>query len=284
MEQVFAQWRMRANVLGKRFVFTTLPENSFEAYQHLTELASALTHESVRQAKPKPLDRMMFNDAVSRGGFTYQPHDRAQPIQGFSVGVHRDHGGVAHEVDLADLQPSHLAGHRRAGGNLFRNGYQGHPVYQGAWLDRMQNKVYLDASHVVPDEHTARDLGIHHRQMAYYDLGRNQSVYFDPQRDPHMHKGTPAEHQEAIEKYARVSHEFGKITPDAYWGYHEQEFGPVPGEKEAKAYFASYPKAGSQYGLPLPYSPVAFSSYVQYLRDHPLGPSERERRSGHGRG
>lgn len=269
MEQIFEQWRLRTAASGKRFVFTTLPEDPDEAYRHLMTLVptTGLDRDAARRAKPKAIDKVALTDTIAREGFTYQPHDKAAPVTGFSVSVHPDHGGVSTVVPLSEITPSHIAGHRRQADDLYQHGYRGRKIHQGGWLDGTEDKVYLDTSHVEPDEETTRDLGIHHRQLAYYDLGRKQSVYFDPRRDPDMQPDVhPEKHQDAIKKYARVQQEHGQITPDKYWDYHH-EYGPVPGEKESRL----HGPRGGEYGLPLPVAPP--SRYREFLQEHGRGPN-----------
>lgn len=164
-----------------------------------------------------------LHDIINNGGFTVHPHDRSVPQTGFSASLHPDLGGIGAVHHISELTPRHIAEHRRAGRDLYEHGLDGKKVYQGAWHDTETGDVYLDTSHISDDEGSVRDFALKHRQLAYYDLAKGHSVYFDPTRDEDYHAGKP----EAIAKYHDIAQRFGEVTPSRYKVY-EHEYDPHP--------------------------------------------------------
>jgi hypothetical protein len=130
--------------------------------------------------------------------------------------------------DMSTLTPEHIAEHRSAIGEHLAKP----DSYQGGWLDRGENKVYLDASRHFHDEGKVRDFSLKNKQLAYYDLGKGNEYYLDPHRDELAHTDPSAHH----EKYSGITKKFGPGTPLEYESYrHLYEGG---GEKTASLQYA----------------------------------------------
>jgi len=226
MNTVFDRWsNHQAAVAGTRFHHFIFSHDPFEAYHRIIGVASAGYPRT--SARVTPYDVARMHDLIARQGFTHHPHEADPAKHGYSASLDHRQGGLSQVFKISDMTPDHIATHREQGHKLFDEGSEGHKVFQGGWYDRDAGNVYLDTSHVHHDEGQVRDFGIKHKQKAYYDLGRNEEVFYHPSHDPEYRgeNGHDAQ-QSAIAKYSRVAHTHGKVTPEGYSGYaHEY---PLP--------------------------------------------------------
>lgn len=225
---VFDRWQEhRAAVTGKRFVHFTLNHDPYEDYQRVVAHLASYPQPPRQAVKLTPYDYHRMTDLVHHEGFTHQPHTDESPSQGFSASLHKSHGAPTEMIHAGLIAPRHIADHRAAAGKLLHADPQ---LHQGGWWDTKTRHVYLDVSHVEHDESKVRQFGLHHRQLAYYDLGKGESVYFDPHRDPE--KTThPANWNR---KYAEKQQHFGGV-PAAWHGYSHEYDEPAkeaPQEKD----------------------------------------------------
>lgn len=152
-----------------RLVHVWLPEDEHEAHRLLVDLSRG-----TRTASASDTD---LHQALLEGGFSHHP-TRGTPSDGYMVSI-KGSDAVHH---LSTVQPEHLAAHRaQHADHLAPEGR-----YQGGWLDKGTNEVYLDVSHNFGEhqEHEAREFAMDHQQKAYYHLGSDQEYYLHPQHDP----------------------------------------------------------------------------------------------------
>lgn len=196
-----------------RFQHVYLPEDPHEAYDLLQGLAGGhlARLRVVGEADATPYDKERLHDLINNGGLSHHPSHGAAPSTGYmaSYEIHSPDQAAVH--DMSSLTPEHIATHRQAIGEHLSQP----DSYQGGWLDRGENKVYLDASRHFHDEGKVRDFSLKNKQLAYYDLGKGHEYYLDPKRDELSH-ADPAEHQK---KYSEITKKFGGSAPPEYESY-----------------------------------------------------------------
>lgn len=137
----------------------------------MSALIRAQWYRLASEANAYDADR--YNEVISHGGFSKNPHSGKSPTSGYAVSVHPSHGGVEHVIPLSEFTPEHIKAHREAADHLLR-----HPDYhQGAWVDG--DKVYLDVSRVHENQQTAENEGKKHKQLAIYDIAGDKSIRLD---------------------------------------------------------------------------------------------------------
>ncbi len=103
------------------------------------------------------------------GGFTYQPVTDEQPKTGYALSPYpeRSFAKSASELSLDDI-----ADYVEKNADLLVESEH----FLGAWHDPASGKVFLDVSIVTQDEGRAGTLAREKDQIAYFDLGKMQSV------------------------------------------------------------------------------------------------------------
>ena len=115
------------------------------------------------------------------GGFTYQPVTGEQPVSGYAVAIFPE---CERRYSLDALTPeslqSALVGYAREHAALLNRPN----CYFGGWLDTSSGMLYLDVSIIVGTEREAIDIARRHKQAAYYDLARRETVVIAPDIPP----------------------------------------------------------------------------------------------------
>ena len=206
-----AAWAARA--AAGRFVHVFLPDDPEEAHGLLHGLAGGHTGRLrvVAESEATPYDKERLHDLINNGGFSHHPGHGAAPSTGYMASYKLSSPEQAAVHDLHTLTPEHIAAHR----NAISEHLAKPDSYQGGWLDRGENKVYLDASRHFHDEGKVRKFSLDNDQLAYYDLGKGHEYYLDPQRDELAHSDPTAHKQ----KYAEITKKFGAGAPPEYERY-----------------------------------------------------------------
>lgn len=227
MTSSFARLHERSAVItGKRFVHFTLNHDPFEDYQRVVAHIGNYPQPPHQAVKLAPYDYHRMMDLVRHEGFTHQPHTDESPTHGFSASLHSSVGAPVDVVHAGLISPRHIAGHRESASGLINSDPH---LHQGGWWDTKTRHVYLDVSHVHPEEHEVRQFGLKHKQLAYYDLHKGESVYFDPERDPEKATNPGNWHR----KYAEKQHAFGGV-PSAWHSYSHEYDEPAKDAPEEK--------------------------------------------------
>lgn len=103
------------------------------------------------------------------GGFTVQPVSGAQPKTGYALSLFKGRERVR---DVGTLKLTDLAQFAKDNKDLLSQSDN----YFGAWHNPEDHKIYMDVSKVVTDASEAERLGRDNDQLAYFDLGKGQSV------------------------------------------------------------------------------------------------------------
>lgn len=107
----------------------------------------------------------------TEGGFTYQVMGGKSPQPGSGALILSPYSDREQVIGIDELKPADLA--RYVVKNIDKLKKPDH--YFGAWVDN--GKVYLDVSIVVHDKSKAESLCKQHKQLAYFDLDKMESVY-----------------------------------------------------------------------------------------------------------
>lgn len=112
-------------------------------------------------------------DAFRKGeevGFSYHPVSEASPTAGYALSPYPQRSKV---FDVKALKVADIADYMI--GNAEMWGDKNH--YLGGWLDRKTGKFYLDVSIVVPTPEQAEKLTRQHKERAYFDIGKGETVF-----------------------------------------------------------------------------------------------------------
>lgn len=196
-----------------RFVHMFLPEDPDEAYRALVTFARpGRQADQINPPGPHDYDRNRFHGLVANGGFSSHPWRGDAPSHGFMASYDDPEGkGFGQMHDLANMDPGHIASHR----SIITPHLMNKGAYQGGWLDRGDNKVYLDLSHHFNSEPHVRDFALKNRQKAYFDLGSMSEKFLDPHQDPEfMH-----DRSNWAGKYDKIVRQHGLAAPKEYESY-----------------------------------------------------------------
>lgn len=208
MRHLRQAWAATANPGSGRFVHVFLPEDADDAHRLLV-LMSRGTHQAAAAGEPSEYDHARLHDLVADGGFSHHPGHGAAPTSGFMASYHAPEGsGMAVVHDLAKTGPEHIAEHRQAIGEHLAKP----DSYQGGWLDRTEDKVYLDASRHFEDEGHVRKFAVQQKQKAYFNLHDFSEKYLHPKLDPDAMKDEGAWRQ----KYAHLPEHERDNPPEGY--------------------------------------------------------------------
>lgn len=190
-----------------------MPDDPDEGYRALVHYARPMrTAAPINSPGANDYDKNRFHDLVSKGGFSSHPWRDAAPTHGFMASYDDPKGeGFGQVHDLARMDPSHIAAHRGVIQDHLRN----KGAYQGGWLDRGDNKVYLDLSQHHNSENAVRKFGLENRQKAYFDLHDFSEKYFDPHQDPQF----LSDRHGWTKKYDPIVRKHGLGAPDEYEDY-----------------------------------------------------------------
>lgn len=111
--------------------------------------------------------RSLLEAVRAKGGFTYGVVSHRSPRDGFVLSLHPER---SESHDVATLTPVKLREYMKRNRDLLKQ--KGN--FFGAWKDG--DKVYLDVSTVTKDRNEATRLALAHDQIAFYDLGKGESV------------------------------------------------------------------------------------------------------------
>lgn len=103
------------------------------------------------------------------GGFTFHAITKDQPRSGFAVSLYKDR---ERKLDAKDCTVNEIADYVVRNWDLLSKENN----YIGGWVNPEDNKVYLDVSTVVRSADEAFRLGKAHKQIAYFDLAKGESV------------------------------------------------------------------------------------------------------------
>jgi hypothetical protein len=191
-----------------RFVHVFLPEDPVEAHGVIMDAAQG--HLASRRYAASDYDRARLHNMINTGGFSHHPTRGTPPAKGYMVSY--DLGPEkAKEVPAAEVTPDHIAAHRAAISDELAQPNS----YQGGWVDRAQDKVFLDASRHFDNEDEARPFALKNRQLAYYDIGNDDDYYLNPHRDA-LAKSDPEAHRR---KYEHIYSRYGSQPPKEYESY-----------------------------------------------------------------
>lgn len=109
----------------------------------------------------------LFTNIVASGGITYSVRGRRVIRKGYAVSPYKDREQV-----LQRFRVEHLRGF--IGKNRDLLDAPGHCL--GAWINPDNGLVYLDVSIVVGDSGQANALALRHKQLAFFDLNRGETV------------------------------------------------------------------------------------------------------------
>lgn len=173
-------WAALATRSGSnRMIHLALPEDPHQAYSLIHTLASG--GHTAATAEAGDYDRARLHDVVANEGFSHHPGNGPAPTSGFMAAYHAPEGSpIAQVHHLSEITPEHIAGHRQAAAEHLNKP----DSYQGGWLDRGENKVYLDASRHFHDEGEVRDFSHQEKQKAYFDLSDFSEKFMHPKLDP----------------------------------------------------------------------------------------------------
>lgn len=194
-----------------RFVHVFLPEDAEDAHELLMQLAQQ--HGAARHyAAVEEYDHARMHDLVANGGFSHHPGHGEAPTTGFMASYHAPEGsGVAQVHDLSQLHPEHIADHR----HTISEHLSKPNSYQGGWLDRTEDKVYLDASRHFHSEPEVRDFALKEKQKAYFNLGNFEEYYLHPKHDPVAMK----DQDEWKQKYSHLPKAQRENPPSEYHSF-----------------------------------------------------------------
>lgn len=113
----------------------------------------------------------MASRITERGGFTYNPRQRSFPRQGYAVSPYKGRERVGGLPDSRAALKDHLRAYIAAQRDLARR--RGHHL--GAWVEN--GKLFLDVSVVTRNSREVATLARRHRQLAYFDLKRGETVH-----------------------------------------------------------------------------------------------------------
>lgn len=269
-------WGLRtAAKSGGRFVHLFLPDDPQEALYAIAG-ASAGHRTAAAPSGSDEYDHGRLHDLVAQGGFSSHPARGDAPSSGFMASYHAPEGsGLATVHDLKDIQPEHIAAHRQAAAEHLAKP----DSYQGGWLDRAENKVYLDASRHFKDEGDVRKFAVDQKQKAYFDLHDFSEKYLHPKLDPDAMK----DHGAWQQKYSHLPeherenppegyHSFAHLYPatdeqKSHWAAKGEKLAALRPEGDAMRRTAAGPE-------PLPQSPDFF--YRFHHKDAPFGPEHAQ--------
>lgn len=204
------RWGLTAAAKSEaRFVHLVLPDDEHEAVAALAAASQGGRRQANAPSEGEEYDRARLHDLVANGGFSSHPARGDAPSAGFMASYHAPEGsGLAVVHDLKDLKPEHIAAHRQAAAE-----HLGKPdSYQGGWLDRADDKVYLDASRHFKDEGDVRKFAVQQKQKAYFDLHDFSEKYLHPKLDPDAMKDEHAWRA----KYAHLPEHEREAPPAGY--------------------------------------------------------------------
>jgi hypothetical protein len=197
---------------NERFQHLYLPEDPVEAHLALVHLVQGRTASlTARTASTEPTeyDHGRLHDLVANGGFSHHPEYGSAPSEGYMASYHAPEGsGVAQVHHLSEIGPEHIAAHREAVSKHLSQP----DSYQGGWLDRSEDKVYLDASRHFKHEPEVRKFAVDQKQKAYFNLKDFSETYLHPKLDPDAMKDEGAWKQ----KYAHLPEHERENPPEGY--------------------------------------------------------------------
>lgn len=195
-----------------RFVHVLLPDDEHEAVNALAAAAQGNRRRAAAPGGAEEYDRARLHDLVANGGFSSHPARGDAPSEGYMASYHAPEGsGLAVVHDLKDVRPEHIAAHRQAAAEHLAKP----DSYQGGWLDRAEDKVYLDASRHFKDEGDVRKFAVQQKQKAYFDLHDFSEKYLHPKLDPDAMK----DHGAWQQKYAHLPEHEREDPPEGYNSY-----------------------------------------------------------------
>jgi hypothetical protein len=108
------------------------------------------------------------------GGFTIDPVTGQEPTTGFAVSVHPDRSVQLDNVGKISSQNllGHMVAFREANADVLATPHNN----IGAWHDPATGIGHMDISAVVPTAAEAHALSVKHKQIAYFDIVKGQSV------------------------------------------------------------------------------------------------------------
>lgn len=115
-------------------------------------------------------DEHLLHKVIAEFGFTYHPLDGTSPTAGFALSPYRDRERI---LDVKTLTADDLEQYLIDNEDIWSRPDH----YFGAWYNTEDGKVYLDVSIVVSEPAEAERLSAKHKQEAYYDIEKGETVY-----------------------------------------------------------------------------------------------------------
>lgn len=115
-------------------------------------------------------DEHLLHKVIAEFGFTYRPLDGTSPTAGFALSPYRDRERI---LDVKTLTADDLEQYLIDNEDIWSRPDH----YFGAWYNTEDGKVYLDVSIVVSEPAEAERLSAKHKQEAYYDIEKGETVY-----------------------------------------------------------------------------------------------------------
>ena len=109
----------------------------------------------------------------AEGGFTYHVMSGKSPKTGFAVSPYQ---ARERKLDAATMTPMDLAHYVVDNNDLLSKPDH----YFGSWHNKDDGKVYLDVAIVTDSAERAEQLSHEHKQLAYFDLGKMETVNVRP--------------------------------------------------------------------------------------------------------
>lgn len=111
----------------------------------------------------------------TRGGVTYDLLRNSLPKEGFALSIYPEHERVLAPTNTREQLVSEINRYLMDKSELLAK-----PDHHfGSWRSPEGN-IYLDISVVVTDQRLARELATKHKQLAFYDLERGETVEVEP--------------------------------------------------------------------------------------------------------
>ncbi len=110
----------------------------------------------------------LYLNILNEGGSTYDTKNDMFISNGYAVSIHKEYEEV---VNIDDFTTLTILKYYEKNYKVFKNDPN---AYFGFWIDG--NKVYLDISNVYFDFNEAVALGKENKQLAIYDLSKNEDI------------------------------------------------------------------------------------------------------------
>ena len=129
---------------------------------------------SVSDPKDEEWGKEVLKHLIHNKGFSLHDNPGDGPKDGYMVSTHPESEEI-HDLATLRNHPEHLSDYY----NNHSHHFSDPKVHMGGWVNDGEGgdgKTYLDVSTHVKDEKEAQELGRKHKQLAYYDVAKEQSI------------------------------------------------------------------------------------------------------------